>query len=172
MTDWKALRDQVYQTAVNHGWHETKREFPEIACLIHSELSEALEELRKPNNPDYYTGEKGKPEGFWVEMADCVIRILDWMGDEKQEPKLLNMHDVKAMAESDRVATIAVSHISVSRALETYLKGDISGAAFWLNVTITMVESQFEAEGKNMEQVILEKDRFNQSRPFKHGKVM
>ena len=170
--DWKAMRDMVYQTAVDHGWHESKREFPEIACLIHSELSEALEELRKPDNPDYYTGENGKPEGFWVELADCIIRILDWMGDEKQEPRLVNMQDVKAMSESDRVATIAVSHIAVSRALERYLKGDVPGATFWLNVTITLIVAQFEAEGQFVEDTIVAKDRFNKSRPYKHGKVM
>ena len=35
---------QVHENAVAHGWWETEREFPEIIALIHSELSEALEE--------------------------------------------------------------------------------------------------------------------------------
>jgi transposase-like protein len=64
----------------------------EMLSLIHSELSEALEQLRLnydvkqiatfteilPNNAYYLGGEYGnKPEGWAVELADCLIRILD-----------------------------------------------------------------------------------------------
>lgn len=81
------------------------RPFPEIVALCHSELSEALEEYRngRPmayqvdgNRVDLVTHEitintvedvskwrdDKKAEGLAVEMLDCVIRILDWMGHE------------------------------------------------------------------------------------------
>ena len=37
---------EVHENAVAHGWWETARSFPEVAALLHSEVSEALEEWR------------------------------------------------------------------------------------------------------------------------------
>ena len=39
----------VHENAVAHGWWDTARSFPEVAALIHSEVSEALEEWRDGN---------------------------------------------------------------------------------------------------------------------------
>lgn len=161
----------VYKTACEHGWHETKREFTEIICLIHSELSEALEELRKPGDHDLYYGENGKPEGFYIEMADCAIRILDWMGDEGREVELMDVHDIVRQCEADRVSTIAVTHLAVSRALESDRKGDADGSTFWLNVGITLIDAQLEAEGRDLTGLIIEKNLWNKQREYRHGKV-
>lgn len=48
--------------------------------LIHSELSEAVEEARKSHNYSEIYYDTSKPEGFAVELADAVIRILDLCG--------------------------------------------------------------------------------------------
>ncbi len=76
------LIDKSYQTAYEKGWWEGEdHNVPEKLALIHSEVSEALEDWR--NNKDmkkiYYTKD-GKPEGFIVELADVLIRIGDLCG--------------------------------------------------------------------------------------------
>lgn len=89
---------EVHENAVAHGWWETARSFPEVAALIHSEVSEALEEWRDGNpaiygccgipgavcefegacDKDEKTG-TCKPEGVAVELCDAIIRILDYL---------------------------------------------------------------------------------------------
>ena len=39
----------MHENAVAHGWYDNGIEFPEVAALIHSEISEALAEYREGN---------------------------------------------------------------------------------------------------------------------------
>lgn len=70
------LASEVHETAVEKGWWETQRSDAESIALMHSELSEALEALRKPEPlrsdkiPDHLELEE--------ELADVIIRIMDY----------------------------------------------------------------------------------------------
>lgn len=89
LTSFEDLQRNVHLTAKEHGWWEGKsiEVVPEKLALIHSEISEALEEYRKsPDFGVYY--HDGKPEGFGIELADAIIRIMDlaeWLGIDLAE---------------------------------------------------------------------------------------
>lgn len=42
----------VHKNAVAHGWYDAPITFPEVAVMIHAEISEAVEEWRS-GNPGY-----------------------------------------------------------------------------------------------------------------------
>jgi NTP pyrophosphatase (non-canonical NTP hydrolase) len=58
--------ENIHACAVEHGWWEEERPIPELLCLIHSEVSEALEAYREWKN-----------ELFAEELADIIIRVFD-----------------------------------------------------------------------------------------------
>lgn len=75
---------EAHKTAQEKGWWSVDdrpvlMQLPEKIALMHSELSEALEEYRAGRSTYWETSE-GKPEGIGIELADCIIRIADYCG--------------------------------------------------------------------------------------------
>lgn len=62
--------------ALDAGWHDKPREVGTMLCLVHSEVSEAMEGFRKDLNDDHLKNRKMAE----VELADAVIRIFDLAG--------------------------------------------------------------------------------------------
>jgi NTP pyrophosphatase (non-canonical NTP hydrolase) len=69
--------------AIESGWwndvntgHPIERNKGELICLMHSELSEALEGVRKNKMDDHLKDRKAEE----VELADALIRIFDYAG--------------------------------------------------------------------------------------------
>ncbi len=76
----KKLITESHTTARSKGWWDEEVNIGEKIALMHSELSEALEEYRSHGEKKLYKGPDGKPEGFIFELADTIIRIADLCG--------------------------------------------------------------------------------------------
>lgn len=66
---------KCYRTAQEHGFHDGPNPLPQSLCLIHSEVSEALEAFRDDDMLSYEASDK--PNGVMSELADIIIRTLD-----------------------------------------------------------------------------------------------
>lgn len=86
------LQGDIHEENVRKGWWETDEDksIPTKLALIHSEVSEALEEYREDRMKIWFHSveENNKPEGFGIELADTLIRILDlaeYLGIDMEE---------------------------------------------------------------------------------------
>lgn len=78
MMNLRMIQHKIHQQAKDMGWHNKPREVGTMIALCHSELSEALEGARKDLQDDHLPHRKMVE----VELADCIIRILDFAGRE------------------------------------------------------------------------------------------
>jgi NTP pyrophosphatase (non-canonical NTP hydrolase) len=80
---WQA---EVVAVNKDKGWYDTPVSFLDAMCLLHSEVSEAVEAWRNWDTADATSkvidqGEghaRPKPEGVGSEFADIFIRLLDY----------------------------------------------------------------------------------------------
>jgi len=81
-----AMGDEIFRLSHEKGWLDNPSDFgPDglatdsflntQVLLTHSELSEAVDELRAGRRKTW-AGEGGKPEGFGVELIDALIRTI------------------------------------------------------------------------------------------------
>lgn len=76
MSELTILSKRIHDNAEKNGFHSPPRRLPELLTLAHSELSEAFEEWRDdPERPTVF-GKSG-PQGWAVEIVDCIIVCLD-----------------------------------------------------------------------------------------------
>ncbi len=73
------LANKCHALAVSKDWYNpAPHGLLDHIALMHTELSEAVEEYRHEHEPnEMYYRDDGKPEGIPAEFADVLIRVLD-----------------------------------------------------------------------------------------------
>jgi NTP pyrophosphatase (non-canonical NTP hydrolase) len=73
------LIQESHERAKRKGFYDPPPTVAERLCLIHSEVSEALEAYRDDHVATTLSA-NGKPEGVASELADIIIRVCDLAG--------------------------------------------------------------------------------------------
>lgn len=95
------------------------RDIGELLMLANSELSEALEVYRTGRKlTDVWYGEKMKPEGFPIEVADYVIRVFDTIiAYEGERPMVTFIEHFRSTGLMGFEAALSAIPANVGRAL-------------------------------------------------------
>lgn len=184
------LRDKAYQCAVAHGWHNKKESNQHWLCLVISELMEAVEADRKDNHADkkYYEErlskslvcrglhpsmpkEKGLRIAFQDfikdtvedELADACIRLFDFAGVVKAD--LDDIDYEQSFTEDYSELTFTESMFKIIKAINDY----------WEPIDVGFILNEIFAFCKDRNIDIMwhieQKIKYNELRPYKHGKL-
>jgi hypothetical protein len=158
------LRDLVHDMAQEKGWWVGERSDAEVKALIHSEISEALECYRNGEMAMHIEPVTGKPEGFVVELADALIRYLDWLGHEKYsatEFKWAEYVEASDPFQKDEAPTYAAW---LNFLHESVCRDDVSSDGL-----IGALASMCKSLGIDLMPALTAKIEYNAKRPYRHG---
>lgn len=159
VTDFQSLVPVAHKIAVDKGWWQDgidKRPIEEIIANYHAEVSEAWEEYRAGRMKTWYAADSAKPEGFWVEIADLLIRIADAVGAGREHT---TAHTRKLTPAIDIVSRI--SHAEFINNLHAWITRGEHAVSYC---------ERFSLFGNvDIYAVVREKLRYNVTRPHRHG---
>lgn len=163
------LAKEAHEIAAAHGWWGPEPTFGDLVALMHSELSEALEEYRAGRPMVWRDGPK--PEGIAVELADCIIRILDWAGHE-----CVNLDRVFSAVKEDwpKWDIEKISHFGdfisgLHNILSMAYTDEECNQGIYFCMVIDYIQEALKQSGVDLYTVMRAKMDYNRTRPYRHG---
>lgn len=184
--DWNALRDRAYECAKTHGWHDEGHNIKHWLMLIITEIAEAVQADRKGRHADRQefdefmaahdeTALKYAYMDYIVgtvedEFADVIIRCLDFAGLTRSD--LSESQDLLDFIENGKKDTYKLfgrEFTEIAYELTDLLLhwGDYRDAI--VEVMSTTLEWG-EYLGIDMMWHVEQKMKYNEIRPYRHGK--
>lgn len=158
------LQNKIHQQNKELGWWDEPRPFSTFVCLFHSELSEAMEGDRKGLMDDHLP----QYPMFQVELADFVIRCLDWLGGKNHKTlgEDYEFFDID-YEKFDELELIARLHNGVSMSYQSYMDKNKIADFDVRDGILSCAEVSMawcEFKGIDLEKIILEKVEYNKTR--------
>ena len=163
VVDFDSLVCVAHAMAIDKGWWEGERRWAECWANFHAEVSEAWEEYRCGRMATWYAADAAsvlrsggvpKPEGFWVEIGDLMIRVADYFGAAKYE-QAWDEPEVDGVHWANVTAGVIVLHDLIAKREFDEL--------------IAAIEAFAAAHNVDLWSIIREKLRYNATRPHRHG---
>lgn len=201
---------EIHENAKAHGFWDEPRPFDELCALMISELAEALEEARAGRPMEWYAckcSREGKepcdeqkcllegrhwkscsefnpkPEGIAVEMADCAIRILDYLGriEYDIDDALLNFGNNRIAGLTETFMKVTAT---IALAYRYYIVAHLPGASdpmcdltivdevnYRLVKALNTIITWFKSNGLDFGAIARRKHEYNKTRERLHGKL-
>ena len=189
ITEWS---QRIHELALAKGWWQDgieNRSVAEIVANFHGEVSEAWEEYRAGrmtpwycytyhdctpmmvqmrDDPEIWPPSHGeKPEGFWVEIADLCIRLMDSIGAYQWE--VGHIRDTRIGLGQKIPELIADLHKAVSCMILSGSYQWSRQAKIYASCVIADCISAAKHNGVDLWSLIELKHAYNQTRPMRHG---
>lgn len=180
------LRDEAYQNAVEHGWHDEDLSTEHFLCLVISELMEAVQAERKGKHADRiqfdnymslrerseeefkYAFTHGIKDSVEDELADACIRLLDLAGLRNVDLGEVDVDELKCSEGffdwtfTESIYSI-VSDITDKDYIETH------SLESYMRVSLREIMSFCVKKGIDISWHIEQKMKYNRTRPRMHG---
>ena len=159
----KHYTEICHAAAVKGGWwtdlktgRPLERDKGEMYALMHSEISEALEGIRKNKQDDHLPHRKSEE----VELADFLIRIFDYAGGFDLNLYLL---EANILPDTSKGSLIAEMHGILSDSYYKMSDGDNTEQSY-LSEVLSFVVQYGQKFGLDLEDAINEKMAYNAQR--------
>lgn len=187
MINLNELIDRAYKCACDHGFHDKEYSDEHFLMLTITELSEAVEADRKGKRADRDDFESDNafqsdhmPEAFidnfeiYIkdsiedELADAVIRLLDFAGHLKIDIDLNDKVPKYSKVYFDSIG----SFVDIAyKACEWLTNNEFAPNEYIINGALWFILSWCEYLNVDIIWHVEQKQKYNELRPYKHGKA-
>jgi len=192
ITSWNDLLEVAHPEAKAKGWWDNPdRPIDEQVANFHAEISEAWEEYRAGRMETWYSasGEKAqlearnsegcpgwyheetgdwlaiKPEGFWVEIGDLLVRLADTCG-RYGLPVVIKDSQGEKRAPAELVCEL---HYLVADSQFWFAAEDWASSMESAEEIVRKCVTTAKRHGVNLWPIVNEKVAYNRTRSHRHG---